>query len=98
MVSTCEKVKIALKFGNKKLKRLKKVLKGWNLNVEGEHKKIKKYLSKIIKDIDIKSESFGVSASDRQTRLDCEIKLEQIDRETEIKIKQRMREKYFRRG
>lgn len=61
-----------------KVKRLKKMLKGWNLNVEGSYKKIKKELTRKINELEIKSESLALSPAEKQTKFDFERKLKTI--------------------
>jgi hypothetical protein len=47
-------------------------LKGWNINVEGRYSRLKKDLLQKIDILDKKSESNGISNSERLEKLDLE--------------------------
>ena len=55
-----------------KTKRLKKILKGWNINVEGRYLKLKRDLMSKIDILDIKCEVMGISDAERIEKLDLE--------------------------
>jgi hypothetical protein len=61
-----------------KIKRLKQMLKGWNINVEGHYKKLKKELMSKIDSLDKTSEVSGLSESDRMEKLGFEMNLRKL--------------------
>jgi hypothetical protein len=80
-----------------KVKRLKRVIKGWNLNVEGDYRKLKKELTQKIAEIDEKSESVLVRFAEAN-KLRYEVRLREILKEEETKMRQRAREKFILDG
>jgi hypothetical protein len=68
------------------MRRLRKCSKGWNINVEGRYKRLRRGLLDKVAAIDIKSESWGLSAEERIEKMECENKLE-LMREEEIKLR-----------
>ena len=58
-----------------KIKRLKQMLKGWNINVEGHYKNMKKDLMTGIDNLDNISEVVGLSEDDRMEKLGLELNL-----------------------
>jgi hypothetical protein len=56
----------------KKIKMIEKILKGWNINVEGRHTKLKKELMVKIEILEKKTEFAGISDSERPKKLDME--------------------------
>jgi hypothetical protein len=58
-----------------KIKRLKQMLKGWNINVEGHYKNMKKDLMTRIENLDNISEVVGLSEDDRMEKLGLELNL-----------------------
>jgi hypothetical protein len=73
-------------------KKLRRVLKGWNLNIESVYKKERKRLSDLLNSIDINSQIAGLSASDYELRISLQYQLNYVLREEEIKWRQRARE------
>jgi hypothetical protein len=49
------------------------MLKGWNINVEGHYKKMKKDLMAKIDSLDRIGEVYGLSKADRMEKLDLEM-------------------------
>ena len=70
--------KIGIDIWKEKVKRLKKLLKGWNINVEGRYLKLKKDLMEKIDILDKKCEIMGISDSERIEKLDMEWNLKKI--------------------
>jgi hypothetical protein len=60
----------AIEEWNWRMGNSRRILKGWNKNVESEYKKEKKRLSDILEDIDKKVEIHGLTANDRELYLD----------------------------
>ena len=81
-----------------KIKRLKQMLKGWNINIEGQYKKLKKELLDKIEMFDKISEVCGLSENDRMEKLDLELTLKKLVDEENIKVKQRARDKFILDG
>jgi hypothetical protein len=73
-------------------KKLRRVLRGWNLNIESVYKKERKRLSDLLNSIDINSQIAGLSASDYELRISLQYQLNYVLREEEIKWRQRARE------
>jgi hypothetical protein len=73
------------------------LLKGWNINVEGHCKKMKKDLMAKIDSLDKISEVYGLSDADRMEKLDLEMNLRKLVDE-EVKLKQRARDKFILNG
>jgi hypothetical protein len=73
-------------------------LKGWNINVEGRYSRLKKYLLQKIDFMDKKSESNGISNSERLENLDLEWNLKNLLVEECCKRKQMAREKFVNEG
>jgi hypothetical protein len=78
-----------------KIKRLKQMLKGWNINVEGHYKNMKKELMTKIDNLDNISELVGLSEGDRMEKLGLELNLKKLVDEEGIKLKQRARDKFI---
>jgi hypothetical protein len=81
-----------------KTKRLKQMLKGWNINVEGHYKKMKKELLAKIDTFDNISEVIGLSENERMEKLELELTLKKIVDEERAKLKQRARDKFILEG
>lgn len=81
-----------LDFWQDVFKELRKTLKGWDFNIEGHNKRLKKDLQEQIDVLDIASETFGLSAENRNLKHNLELQLHQLDREEEIKWSQRSKE------
>jgi hypothetical protein len=81
-----------------KIKRLKQMLKGWNINVEGHYKKMKKELLAKIDTFDNISEVIGLSENERMEKLELELTLKKIVDEERAKLKQRARDKFILEG
>jgi exonuclease III len=81
-----------------KIKRLRQMLKGWNINVEGHYKKLKKNLISKIDILDKASEVSGLSETDRLEKLDLEMNLRKIVDEENIRLKQKARDKFMLNG
>jgi hypothetical protein len=69
----------------KKIKILKKVLKGWNINEEG--KKEGNILKQDINRLDIQNETGTLSKKDKEDKLEYEFQLKKLLSEEETKIK-----------
>jgi hypothetical protein len=76
-----------------KIKRLKQMLKGWNINVEGHYKKLKKDLMSKIDILDKTSEVLGLSETDRLEKLSLEMNLRKLVDEESMRLKQKARDK-----
>jgi hypothetical protein len=85
-------------FGKKKMKRLKKMLKGWNINVEGRYLKLKKELMCKIDILDKRNEIIGISDYERLEKLELEWNLKNMMVEEGCKRKQTAREKFINEG
>jgi hypothetical protein len=81
-----------------KIKRLKQMLKGWNINVEGHYKKLKTELMSKIDSLDKTSEVSGLSESDRMEKLGFEMNLRKLVDEESMRLKQRARDKFMLDG
>jgi exonuclease III len=79
--------KIGIDIWKEKVKRLKKLFKGWNINVEGRYLKLKKELMEKIDILDKKCEILGISDSERIEKLDMEWNLKKIMEEEICKKK-----------
>jgi hypothetical protein len=62
----------------RKIKETEKTLKGWNINVEGRYSKLKKDLLQKIDILVKKSESMGISDSERLEKLEMEWNLKNM--------------------
>lgn len=83
----------------KKQKRLnKKMLKGWNINVEGKYKKLKKYLMDKIDILEKMREIAAISDPDRLEKLDMEWNLRNMVAAEGIKRKQIARDRFINEG
>jgi hypothetical protein len=81
-----------------KLKRLRQKLKGWNSNIVGHYKKLKKNLIEKIDILDKASETSGLSDADRFLKLDLESNLRKIVNEENISLRQKARDKFLLEG
>lgn len=81
-----------------KIKRLKQMLKGWNINVEGHYKKLKKELMSKIDNLDKTSEVSGLSEADRMEKLGFEMNLRKLVDKEGMRLKQRARDKFMLDG
>jgi exonuclease III len=81
-----------------KLKRLRQKLKGWNSNIVGHYKKLKKNLIEKIDILDKASETSGLSDADRFSKLDLESNLKKIVNEENISLRQKARDKFLLEG
>lgn len=81
-----------------KIKRLKKTLKGWNINEEGKIKKMAMELRKKINILDTKTERLDLSEKEKDEKMNQELQLRNILLEQEIKMKQRARERCIIEG
>jgi hypothetical protein len=71
------------------------MLKGWNINVEGHYKNMKKDLMTRIENLDNISEMVGLSEGDRMEKLGLELNLKKLVDEEGIKLKQSSRQIHF---
>jgi hypothetical protein len=92
------KAKGSIDIWKTKTKHLKQMLKGWNINVEGHYKKMKKELLAKIDIFDNISEVVGLSENERMEKLDLELTLKKIVDEERTKLKQRARDKFILDG
>jgi hypothetical protein len=81
-----------------KMKCLRQMLKGWNNNVVGHYKKLKKDLISRIDILDKASETSGLSDTDRLVKLDLESNLKKIVDEENISLKQKASNKFMLDG
>jgi hypothetical protein len=81
-----------------KIKRLKQMLKGWNINVEGHYKNMKKDLMTRIENLDNISEMVGLSEDAMMEKLGLELNLKKLVDEEGLKLKQRARDKFILDG
>jgi hypothetical protein len=81
-----------------KLKRLRQKLIGWNSNIVGHYKKLKKNLIEKIDILDKASESSGLSDADSFLKLDLESNLRKIVDEENISLRQKARDKFLLEG
>jgi hypothetical protein len=81
-----------------KTKRLKKTLKGWHINIEGNYRKTKKMLTQKNDVHDSKGEVSVLSDQERQEKLCFESDLRRLLAEEEIKMRQKAREKFIMDG
>jgi hypothetical protein len=79
-------------------KASQKMLKGWNINVEGKYLKLKKELINKIDILDKRSELMGISDFERIEKLDLEWNLKKMMEEEGCKRKQSAREKFIIEG
>jgi hypothetical protein len=79
-------------------KASQKMLKGWNINVEGQYLKLKKELINKIDILDKRSELMGISDFERIEKLDLEWNLKKMMEEEGCKRKQIAREKFIIEG
>lgn len=82
----------------KKLKFLRKKLKGWNKNWEGEYRRRKKEIMDKIEEIDILAETVGVDINIMNNRRALDAQLRYVVREEKIKWFQRCKEKEVLEG
>jgi hypothetical protein len=92
------KAKSSIDIWKTKIKRLKQMLKGWNINIEGQYKKMKRELLDKIDMFDKISEVVGLSENDRMEKLDLELTLKKLVDEEGIKLKQRARDRFILDG
>jgi hypothetical protein len=76
-----------------KVKRLKRALKGWNINEEGKNRRKINTLKSNLNRLDIKSESTNLSEEEKDEKMDYEFQLKNLLLEEETKMKQIAREK-----
>jgi hypothetical protein len=81
-----------------KMKRLRQKLKGWNNNIVGHYKRLKKDLIEKIDTLDKISETSGLSDADRFMKLDLESNLKKIVDEENIRLRQKARDKFLLDG
>lgn len=82
-----------------RLQKMRKKLKGWNMNWEGMYKRKKHEIMEKIEDIDKKCEAYGMTILERKERGDLEEELKKVVREDRLKWMQRCKEKKpFGRG
>jgi hypothetical protein len=75
------------------VKRLKRTLKGWNINEEGSNRRKINSLKLNLNRLDIKNESGNLSEKEKDEKMDYEFQLKNLLLEEETKIKQIAREK-----
>lgn len=81
-----------------KLRNLRKVLKGWNLNVEVVFRRQKKNLREEIDRLDKMGEKDSLDEEDRKYKKDCQNNLKYILKEEELKWLQRSHDKELFEG
>ena len=79
------------------MRKLRRTLKGWNLNVEGRYRRDRDEIANKLDFLDKKSELSGVSEADYVLRNQLQNDLNKILREEEIKWYQKSKEKTLRR-
>ena len=80
------------------MRKLRRTLKGWNLNVEGRYRRDRDEIANKLDFLDKKSELSGVSEADYVLRNKLQNDLNKILREEEIKWYQRSKEKDIKEG
>jgi hypothetical protein len=91
LVSTSQKQK-NIDVWKEKVKRLKRVLKGWNINEEGKNRRKINILKQKLNRLDIQSETRTLSEVEKEEKLEYELQLKNL-LEEETKMKQIAREK-----
>ena len=81
-----------------RMRNMRQSLQGWNRNVEGYNRKLKKQLLEDIDKLDRLSELHGLTAQDRATQSHLQQQLGAINREEEIKWIQRSKELELKEG
>jgi hypothetical protein len=76
-----------------KVKRLKKTLKGWNINEEGKNRRKINILKREINRLDIKNELETLSAEEKEEKMEYDFQLKNLCLEEETKMKQIATEK-----
>jgi hypothetical protein len=82
----------------KKIRHLRKFLRGWARNVSGEYKKEKERLLNIIDSLDIKAEISRLSECERKEKKEADERLAFLRRNEESKWAQRAKVKYIQEG
>jgi hypothetical protein len=90
--------KKSIEIWKEKTKRLKKMLKGWNINVEGRYLKLKRDLMSKIDILDKKCEVMGISDAERIEKLELEWNLKKKLWKKKGAKKQTAREKFINEG
>jgi hypothetical protein len=76
-----------------KVKRLKRALKGWNINEEGKNRRKINILKMNLNRLDIQNESATLSEKEKEEKMEYEFQLKNLFLEEETKMKQIAREK-----
>jgi hypothetical protein len=82
----------------KKIRHLRRFLRGWAKNKSGVYKKERDRLTKIIDDLDIKAESSPLDAKDRELLRHANEKIGKLRRDEESKWAQRAKVKFIQEG
>jgi BMFP domain-containing protein YqiC len=82
----------------KRMRNMRQNLQGWNRNVEGKNRKLKKDLLVEIDKLDRLSELDGLTAQNRVTQIQLQQQLRLLIREEEVKWIQRVKELELKEG
>jgi hypothetical protein len=81
-----------------KMRRLRRALKGWHINYEGEYRREKKSLLEKLDALDKKGEYIPLSTEEKELQVNLHDRLKKLLREEEIKWRQRAKEKNLKEG
>ena len=84
---------VSIDIWKEKVKRLKRTLKGWNINEEGSNRRKINTLKMNLNRLDIKNESDNLSDREKKEKMEYELQLKSLLLEEETKMKQIAREK-----
>jgi hypothetical protein len=80
------------------MRRLRRHINGWHINVEGAYRKEKKMLLEKMDILDKKEEHTPLSVQEKEMQIDMHKRIKKLLRDEEIKWRQRAKEKRFERG
>jgi hypothetical protein len=80
------------------MRRLRRALKGWHINYEGEYRREKKSLLEKLDALDKKGEDTPLSTEEKELQVNLHDWLKKLLREEEIKWRQRAKEKDLKEG
>ena len=81
-----------------RFRKLRRTLKGWDRNVQGQYKKNRKILAEHLDTLDRKGEELGLTAQDRAEQKNFQMQLRKMIREEEVKWMQRAKEIELQEG
>jgi hypothetical protein len=80
------------------MRRLRRHIKGWHINVEGAYRKEKKMLLDKMDILDKKEEHTPLSVQEKEMQVDIHQRIKKLLRDEEIKWRQRAKEKDLKEG